>query len=364
MINTLYIDANVTDSDIVRLFKSKLSVPYQVVDDLADVFKHIGSCDDPVTEGKKNLILTTNKGAFIKKCPGTAEYTCCDYQILHIGTYCYMDCSYCILQTYFHPPVLQYFVNDNDLFKELEQMFNKPQISRVGTGEFTDSLIWELWIEQAKPLIERFANQKRAVLELKTKTTAIKALQDLNHNKKTIVSWSLNTERIIKNEERGTSTLEARLKSAAQCESWGYKLAFHFDPIVIYDGCIPDYQHVVNMLFSHINPDSIVYISLGSFRYIPSLKKIIQKRFPESDIVYGEFILGLDNKMRYFKPLRIKVYKALVDAIKKIAPQVLVYFCMEDSEVWFKSMGFSPDVNGGLGQMLDESVRVHCNLEL
>lgn len=364
MISKLYIDADVIDSPQVISFRKHISAPVEVYKDISEVYSIIDGSPDPVLEGKKNLILTRNKGAFIKKCPGTSDYTCCDYQILHIGTFCNMDCSYCILQVYFHPPVLQYFVNNDDLFNELDKTFSKNQISRIGTGEFTDSLIWEVWIEQAKPLIERFANQKRAILELKTKTTAVQALKNLDHNKKTILSWSLNTERIIKSEERGTSSLDARFKTAALCESWGYKLAFHFDPIVIYENSIPEYQAVIEKLFNHVNADSIVYISLGSFRYIPTLKKIIQKRFPDSRIVYGEFITGLDNKMRYFKPLRIKTYKAIIDTIKMMAPNVRVYFCMEDAEVWEKSMGFCPDQFGGLGRMLDESVRDHCGLEL
>lgn len=364
MISKLFVDEDVSDSRYVEAFKKRLSVPVEFFSDISEIYSTIDRSPDPVSEGKKNLILTRNKGAFIRKCPGTAEYTCCDYQILHIGTFCTMDCSYCILQAYFHPPVLQFFVNDELMFQELEQTFSKNKISRIGTGEFTDSLIWELWIDHAKPLIDRFAAQKHAVLELKTKTTAIDGLEKLDHNQKTILAWSLNTRQIIQTEERNTSSLDARFRAAARCEAWGYRLAFHFDPIVIYDNCIPEYQAVIEELFNHVNPESIVYISLGTFRYIPTLKKIIEKRFPESRIVYGEFITGLDNKMRYFKPLRIQVYQAIITAFRRLAPNVTIYFCMEDTEVWEKSMGFTPERYGGLGHMLDESVRIHCGLEI
>jgi hypothetical protein len=44
---------------------------------------------------------------------------------------------------------------------------------------------------------------------------------------------------------------------------------------------------------------------------MPTLKPIIARRFPASKIVYGEFITGLDNKMRYFKPLRIALYRQM-----------------------------------------------------
>lgn len=274
-----------------------------------------------------------------------------------------MDCSYCILQAYFHPPLLQYFVNHDELLEELDRLFFNNNISRIGTGEFTDSMIWENWTDLSDLLVPKFSKQSRAVLELKTKTVNIKTLKPLHHNYKTIVSWSLNTPRIIKNEERHTASLSARLRAAAKCESWGYPIGFHLDPLVIYDGCENEYASVVEQIFSHISSENIVWISLGTFRFVPSLKPIIQKRFPHSKIIYGEFISGLDGKMRYFKPLRIDLYKKIVTCIRDYAPDVMIYLCMEDDEVWQKSLGFVPSDYGGLSKILDKSAAKHCGLD-
>ena len=92
------------------------------------------------------------------------------------------------------------------------------------------------------------------------------------------------------------------------------------------------------------------------------LKEIIKNRFPESKIIYGEFIQGLDRKMRYFKPIRIALYKTIIEAIRDFSPDVLIYFCMEDDEVWSKSLGFLPSEKGGLSAMLDERAITHCGL--
>lgn len=360
----LYIDKEVADSPEVVSIQSRLNLPSETVQDAREVFELVSSADDPVKKGKELLFLTKNKGAFIRPCPGTSYYTCCGYKILHIGTFCTMDCSYCILQSYFHPPVLQYFVNHDDMLSELDSLFQKKSVSRVGTGEFTDSMIWERWTDLSNLLVPKFAGQSSAVLELKTKTTAIKGLKNLDHNRKTIVSWSLNTNAIISNEERHTTFLFDRLKAAAKCESWGYPLAFHFDPMIIYEGCEEDYRQVIIQLFSTVSPENIVWISLGTFRFLPSLKPVIQKRFPDSKIIYGEFISGLDNKMRYFKPLRIDFYQKMASWIKEAAPNVLVYFCMEDDEVWEKSLGFISSDRGGLPRMLDASAMRHCGLDM
>lgn len=362
----LFIHQEVTDCDLARKIRDRLShLPCNVVEDGNDVFRMVSLDSDvsaSVSSGKEVLFLTRNRGAFVKSCPGTREYTCCGYKILHIGTFCTMDCSYCILQAYFHPPVLQYFLNQEQMFQELDDLFASPSIHRVGTGEFTDSMIWEFWTDTARLLVPKFADQHRGVLELKTKTVAIDALEDLDHNQKTILAWSLNTPHVIQHEERSTASLKARFEAAQKCESWGYPLAFHFDPMVIYEGCEKDYETVIRELFEHVRPESVVWISLGTFRFMPDLKPIIQDRFPKSKIVYGEFITGLDGKMRYFKPLRIALYRHVARCIRKIAPNVVVYFCMEDDEVWKKSLGFLPSERGGLEKMLDQSAIDHCRL--
>ncbi len=361
-IKKLFVDAHIASHPETQRICQRLDLPAEQVDDPSSLYQWINGAADPVSRGKQVLYLTRNKGGFLKACPGTREYTCCDYQILHVASFCTMDCSYCILQSYFHPPLLQFFVNREDLDAELTGLFTRRTISRVGTGEFTDSLIWERWSDLTGHLVSRFSAQEKSVLELKTKTTNIDGLNGLDHRRKSIISWSLNTPVIIAGEERRTAPLDARLSAAARCQRWGYPLAFHFDPMVIYEGCEADYRQVVKRLFACIRPENIVWISLGTFRFMPSLKPLVVQRFPASKIVYGEFITGLDHKMRYFKPLRIALYRQMVAWIRDAAPDVTVYFCMEDDDVWKKCMGFVPPPDGGLGRMLDSSAVKICEL--
>ena len=361
-ISAVFIEKEIENHALTNDICARINAPVRVVENLKAVYAYVNSSDDPVARGKQTLVLSRNKGAFIKDCPGTRAYNCCGYEILHLASFCHMDCAYCILQTYFHPPVMQYFINHEDMWPELEQVFKRKRVSRVGTGEFTDSLIWEDLSNLTQQLVQRFSNQDRAILELKTKTVSVDPLKGLDHNRKTILAWSLNTEKVIQSEERSTTTLAARFKAASRCVAWGYPVAFHFDPIVIYEGCEPDYQAVIRQLFSYIPPESIVWISLGTFRYIPALKQVIQERFPTSGIVYHEFIPGLDGKMRYFKPIRMNIYKKIVGWIKAAAPDVCIYFCMEDDEVWETSLGFAPLNAGGLPEMLDTAAMAHCGL--
>lgn len=364
MIEKIYIEDGVAESPITTQIVATSKLKVQRVTSLHTVFDQIRNSPDPEGVAKKILVLTRNQGRFLKACPGTSHYHCCGYQILHIGSYCTMDCSYCILQAYFHPPALQLFVNYNNLMDELDLLRKKTTVTRIGTGEFTDSLIWEpLTNLNREWLIPWFAKQDRAVLELKTKTVNIQKLLPLNHNRKTILAWSLNTPQMIATQERGTASLNARLKAARTCQKAGYPVAFHFDPLVIYDGCEDDYAAVIEILCQQVDMTNVVWISLGTLRFMPALKKVIERRFPDSKIPYGEFISGLDGKMRYFKPLRIALYQRIVQSFQKYAPDTLLYYCMEDDDVWRKTFGFTPEEKGGIARMLDQSAIQHCDLK-
>jgi len=67
--------------------------------------------------------------------------------------------------------------------------------------------------------------------------------------------------------------------------------------------------------------------------------------------------------MRYFKPVRMKIYQKIITWIREFAPDACIYFCMEDNEVWKKCLGFIPSDHGSLSKMLDKSAVKHCGLE-
>jgi spore photoproduct lyase len=309
--------------------------------------------------GKETLYLQCYKGDFLKPCPGTREYICCGYQILNIAANCPLDCSYCILQSYFaNQTCLRIFVN---LEERLEDVFkvidSQPgRIFRVGTGEFTDSLALDEMTHWSDTLLPRFSIRRNAVLELKTKTSRMKRVLASRCRDRIILSWSLNGPRISAMEEKGAASIGKRIEAARQCQSEGFILGFHFDPLVPYPGWKDDYARTIELLDRQIDPKGIIWISMGSFRFMPALKPIIRKRHPKSAVLNGEFVLGLDGKMRYFKPIRIELYDFMRQLLEKWYHDLGLYLCMESDEVWRFSMGWSPETSSGLREYLDKRV--------
>jgi len=309
--------------------------------------------------GKDTVHLVSYQGEFLKPCPGTREYICCGYQILNVGTNCPLDCSYCILQAYFNRPNLRVYVN---LEEQLDQVFeaidSEPdRIFRVGTGEFTDSLALDPVIRWSKMILSGFSKRKNTVLELKTKTANIRGLLESRYRDRIIVSWSLNSPFISRREEHRAASLTRRLECARECQLAGFTIGFHFDPLIVHRNWKDEYRKTVDLMDKYIEPEGIIWISLGSFRFMPALKPIIRQRHPETSVLDGEFILGLDGKMRYFKPLRMELYAFLRELLSQWHPDLGLYLCMESDEVWQASMGWTPVTSEGLRIYLDERVR-------
>lgn len=314
--------------------------------------------DMPEDMDKGTIRLLDFKGEFLKPCPGTREYICCGYQILNVGTNCPMDCSYCILQAYFNKPSLRVFAN---LERELDMIghmidTHPERIFRIGTGEFTDSLALDPVTGWSGMLTEFFFNRKNTVLELKTKTDNIEGLLASPHRDRIIVSWSLNSSYISAREEHHAVSIKKRLEAAKRCQEEGYIVSFHFDPLIYYEGWEKDYLETVEQLDKYIDPKRVIWISMGCFRYMPLLKSIIRRRHQNSHILDGEFIIGLDGKMRYFKPIRISMYSLMREYLERWYKDLGLYLCMESSEIWMNSMGWSPENSEGLSNFLDARV--------
>ena len=311
-----------------------------------------------LSQGKRQLVLARNKGKFLKSCPGTREYLCCGYQVLNIGMNCPMDCVYCILQAYLNNPRLSFFIKIEDMLVELTNALGQDRqlFWRIGTGEFTDSLVLDRLTGLSRILVEFMRDQPNGVLELKTKTVEIDNLATADHGGRTIVSWSLNSPWVIDRHELRAAPLSQRLSAAARCVSWGYNVAFHFDPLIYYPGWEEGYEETVQRLFEAVPRERIAWISMGALRFLPSLRSIVATRFPNVSFFCEEFVPGLDGKSRYFRTRRVALYRHLLQLIKRHAhPATCLYLCMESREIWQEVFGYSPEDQGGLSAMLDRA---------
>lgn len=335
-----------------NLRRSLPQVPFRLVDDISPQNGNRMTIGDPFGAAKRKLYLTKHKGEFFKKCPGSEGQVCCNYFVINFASNCPMDCSYCYLQEYLADNSdLKVFSNVGDLIAEADQVFSKHRgmFFRVGTGEITDSLALEPYTGMVAELMPYFVEQPNVLLELKTKSDCVDSLLNFDPKGRVVVAWSMNPQSVIDRDEADTATMSERLAAAKRCQEAGYRLGFHFDPLIEYPGWTADYENMLDEVFATIDWKRLSWLSLGVLRNTPGLKRAMRKRFPESGLLTGEQVLSPDGKLRYFQPLRVEMYRKMVHWIRRAAPTVKIYLCMESKEVWQQVFGFAPACEKDLG---------------
>lgn len=298
-------------------------------------YKIIKNIEDIKDNKDRAVIFTVNKGKFLMPCPGTPRYICCGYYVLAPVENCPYNCSYCILNAYFKDRHIKIYINTDDMMKEMEAITKVKEIKRIGTGEFSDSMFQLGANIYAETLLEFFNKNKDIYLELKTKGKNILECFLESNYKNIIFSWSMNSRKINKSEEIGTSSIDERIYLAKMVSTKGYPISLHFDPIIEYEGWEKDYEEVIDLIFKHLDSKAIKWISLGTLRFIPKLRDIAKSLHPETKIFDNEFILALDGKKRYFRKKRTEIYKKIYEMIRSYTNDIFVYLCMENDDVWY-----------------------------
>ncbi len=275
------------------------------------------------------------KGKFVKHCPCTPDVVPCGYYNLTLHTGCPYHCSYCILQTYLETTEPIFFTNFDDMEKELEEVSQGREYLRIGTGELTDSLALDPQTGYSHKILHIIEKFPEIVFEFKTKSTNIENLVSYkNILRNIVVSWSLNPREVIEREELLTPDLVSRLGAVEKAQAHGYKIGIHFDPIVIFAGWQAAYLQLVKEIARVIEPSRIAWWSLGALRFPYSLREHIFKH-RDSHLFEGELVKGHDGKYRYFKPLRLQLFRYMKQIIQaNISKDVPLYLCMEGKEVW------------------------------
>ncbi len=362
----IWIDRQVLDSPITaNILQNLPDVPTEVIEGPPPLPKPTTQAE-LMTSSKKQLYLTAQQGNFIRDCPGAtssnpASQLCCGYMIVDLIYNCNYDCTYCYLQNYVNAPYLTVYANVEPFFDELTALLRarQPQRVRIGSGEFSDSLSLDPLTGFSRLLVPFLRQFSNVLFEFKTKSDLVEQLLDLEPEGRVMVSWSLNPESVVQREEYKTASLAARLRAAQRSRDAGYEIGLHFDPLLYYPGWEVDYEPFVDQVFGALNPEDVTYMSMGSLRFAPALKKVVQERFPKNRLMSAELFPGADGKMRYFKPLRTEMYVKMLRWIRRYTTDTPIYLCMESHAIWHGVFGSVPTCNAGMEQLIQQGEQQH-----
>jgi spore photoproduct lyase len=268
----------------------------------------------------------------IGDCPVASERTrCCYLQTLDAVAQCAYDCTYCSIQAFYHGNEVQFI---RDLDKALSQIHLEPQeFYHIGTGQSSDSLVWGNENGTLEKLFSWAEANPNVILELKSKSSRVKEALQIGLPSNVLSTWSLNPQKVIDWEERGTAGIQERIAAARSVADQGGRVGFHFHPIITYQGWEGEYQEIAQNILSNFEPSEVVTISFGALTFTKKVINQIRGRKIKSKILQmplveaaGKLSLPLNNKRDIFS----KIFHFFSDWHQ----EVYFYLCMEDPQLW------------------------------
>jgi len=339
----IYIQQGTEFFELASSILSRLpGVPVERVEDASSLARRLAEEGAPLEVQKRRLFLALRQGPFIKPFPqGRAlDADPVDFILLEHG--CPFDCHYCYLQHYLDHGVPTVFVNRERLDEDLAAAGRRPGPTRLLAGELGDTLALDPLTGTAKALIQAAASHPEITFEIRTKSDRVQGLLDGAPSEASgpsavpdniVPSWTLSPEEVWRRFEGLTASPEDRLAAALQCQKAGWQVGLRLDPVVQHTGWEERYRALVRMAGEQLDPARIESWHLGVFRYTPGIEAVARKRFPASPLFLGESFPGPDGKLRYFKPIRVKMYRKLISWILEVHSEARVRLIMETPAV-------------------------------
>jgi ParB/RepB/Spo0J family partition protein len=355
----IIINNTVIDDPITQHFISKCpGVPVKyVTDSKASTIK---AASDELTQTSHDMLSLINAGkrvVFIS--PASASMVdkfvmddprmmCPEFdRVKFASNGCYYKCDWCFLKATYRAN--QNFINVHVEYDKIKKQL-AAYIKKAGrpvmfdSGELADSLAMEHLTKAGQEFIPWFGQQENGYLYMLTKSANVDDILKLEHNKHTIITWSINADLVSRQFEIGAPTFRERLNAAKEVQKAGYPIRLRLDPIIP----IPQWKHhysgAIKKIYEELKPERI---TLGTLRFeeilynmrntifnSPELKKLansLQPMLPEQAIAGGKTSVG---KYSFSEEQRIEMFNFAIGEIRKYAPDVTIALCKETEAVW------------------------------
>ena len=234
---------------------------------------------------RPSLILARRHRGFVQPAPeGLGIEGMRSFVFSHLHN-CIYDCRYCFLQGMYRSAHYVVFINFEDFQWAIEERIRSLQGEPAWffSGYDCDSLALEPVTRFAASFVPFFARFPQSYLELRTKSTQIKSLLELEPPPNVIVAFSFTPEEIQAAVEHLTPAVDRRVQER------GWRLGLRFDPLIWDPGFRDQYRRLYEAVFGAVRAESLHSVSLGPFRLPPDYFRTLGRLYPEDPLLDGPF---------------------------------------------------------------------------
>jgi len=273
-----------------------------------------------------------------------AGIVCPNYLHISPTAYCAYACAYCYLAgscSTIVAPATKLFVNVGHLLDAVARRARRlAQPTSFYVGKLQDALALDPLTGFSRVLVPFFAEQPLARLVMLTKSDAVENLLGLGHRGHTIVSWSVNPQQVCRDFEAGAPPLARRLDAARRCQQAGYPVRFLIMPILPVPGWRGHYAQLVEAIFAAARPQRI---TLGGICSYATALRLTAAALGRDNLIARHVAAtpSPDGRRRFPRELRAQLYRHVIRAVRRRAPDTPIALCLEEPEVW-RACGLDP----------------------
>ncbi len=199
---------------------------------------------------------------------------------------CIYDCRYCFLQGMYQSANQVLFVNYDDFAKEIAATAAKHQGEAVWfySGYDCDSLAFDPVTGFIDYFLPVFAQIENAWLEIRSKSTQIRALMKQPVNERVVTAFSFSDAHSHEKLEHGVPSINKRIQAMKQLQQAGWPVGLRLDPLVYHERFEEAFIELLENIFNEIDAQQIHSVSLGTFRLTRNHHRDIARLYPDEPL--------------------------------------------------------------------------------
>ena len=238
----------------------------------------------------QNLILASNKPNMIYEGAVVCEdFENDNFYYTSSIINCIYDCEYCYLQGVYSSGNIVIFVDIEKVFEEVEELYNKLKSLYLCVSYDTDLLAIENICAFSEKWYNFIKDKKDLKIELRTKSGNIDKFLNLDVLDNFIIAFTLSPEEIALKNEKYTANFKNRVKAIKELQNKGWKVRICIDPLIYTDDFEKNYSEMIEYLFSEIDKNKVIDVSIGVFRTSKEYLKKMRNQNKKSEILYYPF---------------------------------------------------------------------------
>ncbi len=203
-------------------------------------------------------------------------------------------------------------------------------------GKLQDALALDPLTAYSTLLVPFFARHSYARFTLLTKSVNVARLLELDHQRHTILSWSVNPPEICDIYEENVPSVEERLEAMCQVTQRGYPVRAVMMPIIPIKGWEDIYAAFTKSL---LETAPIQRLTLGGICIYRGARKLMENKMGLENAISthidGSSITTGDGRARYSQELRKEAYSLIIKTARELRPDLELALCLEEEAIWY-----------------------------